>query len=406
MSELQIGLLGLGAIVVIGVLIFNKAQESRARRAAEQQFGRKHDDVLLRREGGAATADGAPASSRTAARVDESIGAQFAAALADTAPAQRVEPRWNDAVADAFPGADAPGGPAMAHALGQESGRDSAQGTLQETAQEPVSTAVTSAPALDGRIDFIAELAVGDPVLGAHVKLEAEKLPPGKNIDCDGYNETARGWEALNRDAVYERVRVGIQLSDRGGPLKSAELEAFQNGVAGMAKQLSAWVNWRGERSPLMRAAELDEFCAGVDVLIGVNVVAQTPFAETKLRGLAEANGFTREDDGAFRRRDPLEQGGGEVLSLKGVAAEGALKAVSLALDVPRVAREAAPFALLTHCAKRLAKGLDGKLVDDNGRPLDDAGLAAIQTSLAAIYARMDAAGIPAGGALARRVFS
>ena len=73
---------------------------------------------------------------------------------------------------------------------------------------------------------------------------------------------------------------------------------------------------------------------------------------------------------------------------------------------MPRVAREAAPFALLTHCAKRLAKGLDGKLVDDNGRPLDDAGLAAIQTSLAAIYARMDAAGIPAGGALARRVFS
>ena len=40
MSELQIGLLGLGVIVVIGVLIFNKVQELRARRAAEKQFGR------------------------------------------------------------------------------------------------------------------------------------------------------------------------------------------------------------------------------------------------------------------------------------------------------------------------------------------------------------------------------
>ena len=384
MTELQIGLLGLGIVVVIGVLIFNKLQESRVSRAAEKQFGRKHDDVLLdaQEKKPKVVPRRAVVSAGSAAGSDDFN--VFDAASA--APAQRVEPRW-DPAADVFPGEAIPATPVEADG--------------------PVAFATVFAPAaLDARIDFIAEISAGEPVLGAHVKLEAEKLAQSKNIDCDGYNEAARAWEALNRDAVYERVRVGIQLSDRGGPLKSEELEAFQSGVAAMAQQLSARTIWPSEQNPLTRAAELDAFCAGVDVLIGVNVVCAAPFAETKLRGLAEANGFTREDDGVFRRRAPADEGGGEVLSLTGAAAVAPLKAVSLALDVPCVAREAAPFALMTHCAKRLAKGLDGKLVDDNGKVLDEAGLAAIQTSLASLYARMEAAGMPAGGALARRVFS
>ncbi len=382
MSELQIGLLGLGIVVVIGVLIFNKLQESRARRAAEKQFGRKHDDVLLE-----------PQDKKEATPVKVKVVASAAAPSDDfnafeaapTAAAERVEPRW-DAAADVFPGEAMPVAPV-------------------DDGFPAVFTTLFAPAALDLRIDFIVEISVEEPLLGSHVKLEVEKLAQTKNIDGDGYNESARGWESLNRDAVYERVRVGIQLSDRGGPLKSEELEAFQSGVAAMAQHLDARITWPVEQNPLTRAAELDGFCAGVDVLIGVNVVAAAPFAETKLRGLAEANGFTREDDGVFRRRDPVEEGGGEVLSLKGVAVAGGLKAVSLALDVPCVARETAPFTLMTTCAKRLAKGLDGKLVDDNGKPLDEAALTAIQTSLATIYTRMDTAGMSAGGALARRVF-
>lgn len=388
MSELQIGLLGLGVLVVTGVLIFNKLQEGRARRAAEKQFGKQHDDVLLgAREAGAGGTSNTSNTSGTSSAGGANGAAERALGHDDfavPAPAERMEPRWDDAAADAFPGETV----SPVHDVNQ------------------VLAAISAPALLDARIDFIAELSVEEPMLGSHVKLEAEKLPQHKNIDCDGYNEAARAWEALNRDAVYERVRVGIQLSDRGGPLKSDELEAYQSGVAAMAQQIGAAITWPGEQSPLTRAAELDAFCAGVDVLIGVNVVSATPFAETKLRGLAEANGFTREDDGVFRRREPVEEGGGEVLSLKGVAVAGVLKAASLALDVPRVARETAPFALMTHCAKRLAKGLDAKLVDDNGKALDDAGLAAIQASLATLYARMDAAGMPAGGVLARRVFS
>ncbi|MEW6690233.1 MAG: cell division protein ZipA C-terminal FtsZ-binding domain-containing protein [Pseudomonadota bacterium] len=47
MSELQIGLLAIGALVVAGVLAYNRVQERGARRAAEQAFRSAHADVLL-----------------------------------------------------------------------------------------------------------------------------------------------------------------------------------------------------------------------------------------------------------------------------------------------------------------------------------------------------------------------
>lgn len=47
MSDLQIGLLAVGVLVVAGILAYNFAQERRARRSAEKSFGSTHADVLM-----------------------------------------------------------------------------------------------------------------------------------------------------------------------------------------------------------------------------------------------------------------------------------------------------------------------------------------------------------------------
>ena len=47
MSELQIGLLAIGALVVVAVLIYNRVQEARAKHEAERSFRSGHQDVLL-----------------------------------------------------------------------------------------------------------------------------------------------------------------------------------------------------------------------------------------------------------------------------------------------------------------------------------------------------------------------
>jgi hypothetical protein len=375
MSELQIGLLALGALVVVCVLAFNKFQELRARRQANQHFASGHEDVLLR--GGAKEEGGA------AAKGGETLP-----------PRTWVEPTWNQqledipdpsgAAADALPGVD----PLRANTQpGAQAGH----------ASEPV--VVHGPPVLDDRIDFIAELQFVEPLLGSHLVMEIEKFAAGRIIGCDGFNAAAGDWEALDRDAVYEMARIGIQLSDRGGPLRAEELEQFQQWVDQTAARLGAMVEWTGMQSPLTRAAELDAFCAEVDVQISVNLVSTGPIAETKLRGLSEAHGFRKEADGVYRRRDDE---GLELISLR----QSAPTAVTLTYDVPRVPRDAAAFGMLMHCGRTIGKGLDAKIVDDNGRPLDEAMQSRIQSSLAGIHARMEAADMPAGGALAQRIFT
>lgn len=47
MSDLQIGLLAVGVLVVAGIFAYNALQERRARRTAERVFGSAHADVLM-----------------------------------------------------------------------------------------------------------------------------------------------------------------------------------------------------------------------------------------------------------------------------------------------------------------------------------------------------------------------
>src|SRR5437870_32968 len=47
MTDLQIGLLVIGAAAIAGVLVYNRVQERATRREAQQAFGSKHVDVLL-----------------------------------------------------------------------------------------------------------------------------------------------------------------------------------------------------------------------------------------------------------------------------------------------------------------------------------------------------------------------
>ena len=47
MTDLQLGLLVLGAVAVVGVVLYNRLQERAVRREAERAFATRHADVLL-----------------------------------------------------------------------------------------------------------------------------------------------------------------------------------------------------------------------------------------------------------------------------------------------------------------------------------------------------------------------
>jgi len=47
MSDLQLGLLVIGAVAVVAVVAYNRVQERRVRREAERAFGSRHEDALM-----------------------------------------------------------------------------------------------------------------------------------------------------------------------------------------------------------------------------------------------------------------------------------------------------------------------------------------------------------------------
>jgi len=81
MSEFQLGLLSIGALAIVGVIVYNRVQERLARRQAERAFGSQHEDVLL----GESTARREPTLEPAARTGDHEPDASSMQALPDEA---------------------------------------------------------------------------------------------------------------------------------------------------------------------------------------------------------------------------------------------------------------------------------------------------------------------------------
>ncbi len=359
MSDLHLSLMAIGALVIAGVILYNWVQERRFRKLAQQRFEAPREDVLM----------------ETVPAVGEDV---------------RIEPRLGDA-----PTAEGPEAAPVADA--------------------PASSAPVAPAALDAAIDYVARLDCAEAVSAARVRAVLAALDGGR----------AR-WFGLNRDDVWvdvgraaeaETFSVlcgGIQLADRAGALTRDQLDAFASPAQALADQLMAVIDLPDRHAAAARAAELDSFCADVDILVGVNVVAleQQSFPGTKLRALAEAAGLQLAADGTYQLRDEQgrvvfsltnqESAPFRADTLKQLSTHG----VTLLLDVPNVRQGLRAFDQLIAFARQLADALKGMLVDDNLRPLTAEGIAKIKQQLTLIYAKMDQHGVPAGSARAHRLFS
>jgi FtsZ-interacting cell division protein ZipA len=192
------------------------------------------------------------------------------------------------------------------------------------------------------------------------------------------------------------------------------QIVAFRDCVMQWAQQHGARVTAPDPAPAVARAAELDQFCAAVDVAVGLNVVAAkgATFAATRIRELAEAAGLRLGSDGVFRLRDPEDRtlftlDNHEPMpfvpeQVRTMTTGG----VTLLIDVPRVPDGPQAFDRMVAAGRELAAGLGGSLVDDNRAPVTDAGIAKIRTQLRGIQLRMADEGIVAGGRRARRLFS
>ena len=355
MSDLQLALIALGAALVAAVAGYNVLQERRARRRAEAAFRGAHPDALL-----------------------DPVEARLEPVLGELPADDRQDPSLG-----ALDEVIAPAG-------GGEAGEGAAPGSV-----------------ISSRIDTVAMVLADQPVTRAQVEplldaLEAHATP----VHVEGLvDEQWTPVEDSPRDS-WRELRVALQLASRAGPVAEEEIAAFNETVAGFAASLNAVSQRESAAAAAARARELDRFCADADIEVGVNVVGRGGAAlpPARVKQLALDQGFGETASGAFERRGP---DGAVVMSLRLLdgAAPGAA-GLSFALDVPHVADPVARLEEMGRVAEAFAHALGGELVDDERRPLGAAGFAAISRSLGEVAHRMEAHGIPAGGALARRLFS
>lgn len=391
MSDFQLGILALGAVVIGAVFGYNWFQERRYRQQTKTAFEREHPDVLL----------DVPGRDGKGERLEPALDDDMPNPL-DPAPhkesAGSTQADTLIRYAQANPASEA--APDVADMT--EMSEDELDQSLSSIEQQ-----LLIATLLDPMLDFIAEVRFEQPVT-------LPRLPSfaiDKRVEMLGNNPDS-GWERARANRSYSQLNIGVQMVDRRGPLNESELNAFCSQAQDFAEQHGSNASFPQRQTRLTAARELDQFCAGVDVMIGLNLLSALPFDGERLRALAESAGMQLEADGHFHYLSDsgnvlfmLGNANGQPFSQDSLAHDD-FSALTLLFDVPRVAGGISVFDRAVALARQLAGELDAQLIDDNQRPLTESGINTIRHQLQQLYSRMDDRGIAPGSVAALRLFA
>jgi len=370
MNPLFLGLLVAGVVLVIAVLAYNWMQERRVRRHIASAFTR-------------------PGAEREGAEPSLHPG--------------RVEPGMPQSAAVEY-----------AAAAQEDDLPDDAE-VPEENLPQPLSVAhgTRDGIAPDPDIECVVQLHAPEPAtreaLGG-----ARSRQQTKPVRWLGRGGEGLPWQEVDATAgPWPEIAACLLLANRSGAATRTDIEGFLHAVADAAATLHCPCALPDVADEAARAEALDRFCADLDVQIGLTILKAElgQIAGTRLRGVAEASGFRHDPAGQFEyvdevgnvlwrlqnyRQEPFTVDNLRVLTTPGIV---------LLIDVPRVADPVRVFDQMRLIAKRLAQTLEGVLVDDNRRPLDDAALSAIRDQVQATASALRAAHIEPGGTRAARLF-
>ena len=365
-SDFQWALVGIAVLIIVLVIVYNRWQETKYRKHAEQAFSSNHRDVLLHER---------------ADRVEPHLGAMPSTRATD-----------DDLMGFDSPTVDAP--------------------------IQPKSAVESRLPGINAEIDTVALLLADAPILPDQFwptvqqsqrvskRIIWEGLVGGLWQPIDAHN-------ADDRDGFRE-LRAGLQLASRNGMVDANTLHAFNEMMIAFAQSIGAVSQREDVAVATARAQAVDTFCADTDIEIAVNVIGKNgaTFATTKVRGLAESNGLTALDSGEYEMRD---ERGHTLFILRNMNADeppgirqvGAyLTGLTLAIDVPRAAKPGSVFERMMTLALRFADTLQGDVVDDNRKLLTANGRKVIAETIASIAGEMEAKSVAPGSSAALRLYS
>ena len=260
---------------------------------------------------------------------------------------------------------------------------------------------------LDPHCDCIVVLRLATPLAGerAFALARGFRRAGGKPVLLE-VHETADaetevpGWAAPQPGRPAHTLRVGILLANRHGPLNAMEYSDFVHGVQRIAESLGCLADTPDMASVLSKARALDGRCAQLDAQMGLHVDLPEGVAPADLEALAAECGLVERGNDRYALLDARQR-------VVFTASLGdAPHRIALLLDLPRAPLAADPWARLVQCALRIAQLRGGRLTDDQGAAITQAGLERIGRQLAERQQALVAAGIEPGSARALRMFN
>ncbi|GEM_PF-530478 len=416
MSELQINLIVAGIVIILVVIFYNWLQQRRSQRNTEEAFDNKYEDVLLEVE---------------KERIEPKINSEI---IGDS----RVEPSIKDLeMVDSENQLEQE----YINLINKEEETTKPNIQLKEQVQykingtnESIDRAEDDSPLhqslnIDNErirqeennapvVDYVVNIQFRDSITVLYlVDILQRKVDFVKPVHWYGQKFIGGTWEEITpesgRNIEYKCLRACLQLVDRSGPVTEVSLSEFRDMVQEFAELNNAVTDDLDIREAYNKAVLLDQFCADVDIMIGINVISKDggAFTGTKIRSLAEASGFKLESGGVFNIQEENDdvkfilQNYEKTPFLPENMRKMTTSGVTFLFDVPRIKNGDRVFDQMTNLAGTFATTLGGIMVDDNKVPLSDSGIERIKYKLIEIHTAMESKNLPAGGEIALRLF-
>ena len=353
MSDLQIGLIALGVLLILLVLGFNWWQDRRVRRKMQSHFPTSEQDPLL--GAGAAPAVGAP-------RREPGMGG-------DAPRAHPEQPVPVDAGSDA------------------------------DDAEEP-----------DPACEVVIEVHFAEPARGADVLpyLQSLRHVGRKPMRVFATTDQGRHRARIHAGESYAAMSLAVLLANRSGPLTAIEWSQAWARAQDLAERFEATIEGPDQQAVLEQAARLDDTCAALDTQVGLTLLLGGAQPAAEVLNVARDTGFVA--DGS-RLAWPSDNGVAHFTLSRADGAAfdagmGGIERLYLLLDVPCSPADNRAFGRMVEVGRELAARLRAELVDDQGKPLADGSETVIDERLQVLFGQLEQAGLPAGSARAQRVFA
>jgi hypothetical protein len=355
MSELQISLIALGALVILAIVGFNWWQDRRARRKMQGSLPSVDEDALFQ------TND------------DE-----------DANEHERREPGFGNL-----------GLTAQADDDGESEGGN-----------QPIEAALEP----DAMIEAVIELQLAQPLSGADL---AVQLRGGVDLGRRPVRvllQTTEGalTSQIRPTGQYAAIQLAVLLANRLGPLTAIEWSQLWGKAQALAEQLEASIDGPEQTDVLAQADRLDSTCATLDAQVTLTLVLHVQRAITDVTGSAMAMGFVDKRSHLAWIGDhglecfTLSRADGQALD----AGMSHVDRLTLLLDVPRSPVNPVNFGRMLEVGQELARRVGGDIVDDQGNSLAPGADVTIDLQLQELGSQLEAAGLKPGSERARRVFS